>query len=185
MSEAKELIYTDPKQLSLDEMFQVARTYDTNSREFKEVFEIAVRMYPDDPVSNLNAANSALLNGDTAAARRYLAKAAEGPEKRLAEGVACCWRRIPSGPLPSSAPWPTTSGWEGRPGPTSSSWIYDRPPRRPRPEVCPQPFSEVCRRCQRRSAADVGGGLPRMSEAVSCGCHRRSPADVVGRLGEG
>lgn len=89
VSEARELIYSDPKQLSLDEMFQVARTYDTNSREFKEVFEIAVRMYPDDPVSNLNAANSALLNGDTAAARRYLAKAAEGPEKRLAEGVAC------------------------------------------------------------------------------------------------
>lgn len=87
--EAKELIYTDPKQLSLDEMFQVAQTCETGSREFKEVFEIAVRMYPDDPVSNLNAANSALLNGDTAAARRYLAKAAEGPEKRLAEGVAC------------------------------------------------------------------------------------------------
>lgn len=89
VEEAKQLIYSDPKQLSLDEMFRVARTYDTNSREFKEVFEIAVRMYPDDPVSNLNAANSALLNGDTAAARRYLAKAAEGPEKRLAEGVAC------------------------------------------------------------------------------------------------
>ena len=53
-----------------------------------EVFEIAVRMYPDDPVSNLNAANSALLNGDTAAAHRYLAKAQEGPERRLAEGVA-------------------------------------------------------------------------------------------------
>lgn len=87
--EAKELIYTDPKQLSLDEMFRVAQTCETGSREFKEVFEIAVRMYPDDPVSNLNAANSALLNGDTAAARRYLAKAAEGPEKRLAEGVAC------------------------------------------------------------------------------------------------
>ena len=88
VEEAKKLIYNDLKQLSLDEMFRVAQTYETGSAEFKEVFEIAVRMYPDDPVSNLNAANSALLNGDSAAARRYLAKAQEGPERRLAEGVA-------------------------------------------------------------------------------------------------
>lgn len=87
--EAKQLIYSDPKQLSLDEMFRVAQTYETGSPEFKEVFEIAVRMYPDDPVSNLNAANTALLNGDTAAARRYLAKTQDSPEKRLAEAVAC------------------------------------------------------------------------------------------------
>lgn len=89
VEESKSLIYQDPKQLSLEEMFQVAQTYESGSAEFKEVFEIAVRMYPDDPVSNLNAANTALLNGDTANARRYLAKAADGPEKRLAEGVAC------------------------------------------------------------------------------------------------
>ena len=89
VDESKSLIYKDPKQLSLEEMFQVAQTYESGSAEFKEVFEIAVRMYPDDPVSNLNAANTALLNGDTANARRYLAKAADGPEKRLAEGVAC------------------------------------------------------------------------------------------------
>ena len=88
VAEAKELIYTDPRQLSLEEMFQVARTYEAGSPEFNEVFEIAVRMYPDDPVSNLNAANTALRRGNPAAARRYLAKAADGPEKRLAEGVA-------------------------------------------------------------------------------------------------
>ncbi len=88
VEEARELIYTDPRQLSLDEMFQVAQTYEAGGAEFKEVFEIAVRMYPDDPVSNLNAANSALLDGKPADARRYLAKAKEGPEKRLAEAVA-------------------------------------------------------------------------------------------------
>lgn len=88
VEEAKELIYKDPKQLSLEEMFQVAQTYETGSPEFKEVFEIAVRMYPDDPVSNLNAANTALLNGNPADARRYLAKAPDTAQKRLAEGVA-------------------------------------------------------------------------------------------------
>ena len=85
VDEAKELIYTDPKQLSLNEMFQVAQTYEPGSDRFNEVFEIAVRMYPDDPVSNLNAALSAISTGRYDAARRYLAKAQDCPEKQLAE----------------------------------------------------------------------------------------------------
>lgn len=85
LEEAKELLYTDPRQLSLDEMYRVAQTYEAGSAEFNEVFEIAVRMYPDDPVSNLNAANTALRRKDLKAARHYLAKAAEGPQKRMAE----------------------------------------------------------------------------------------------------
>ena len=86
--EAREMLYKDPSQLSLEEMYRVAQTYEVGSESYNEVFEIAVRLYPDDPVSNLNAANTALLNRNATAARRYLAKAAEGPEKRLAEGVA-------------------------------------------------------------------------------------------------
>lgn len=85
LEEAKELLYTDPRQLSLDEMYRVAQTYEAGSAEFNEVFEIAVRMYPDDPVSNLNAANTALHRKDLKAARHYLTKAAEGPQKRMAE----------------------------------------------------------------------------------------------------
>ena len=85
VEEAKELIYTDPKQLSLDEMFRVAQTYEPGSDQYNEVFEIAVRMYPDDPVSNLNAANTAIGNKQLAQAKRYLSKAADSPEKQLAE----------------------------------------------------------------------------------------------------
>ena len=66
-------------------MYRVAQTYERGSDSFIQVFEIAVRIYPDDPVSNLNAANTALLRRDAAAARRYLQKAASGPEKTLAE----------------------------------------------------------------------------------------------------
>ena len=86
--EAKELLYSDPKQLSLNEMFQVAQTYEPGSDAFCEVFEIAVRMFPDDPVSNLNAANTALQLGRIDQARRYLAKAPDSPQKRLAGAVA-------------------------------------------------------------------------------------------------
>lgn len=86
--EAREMLYKDPSQLSLEEMYRVAQTYEVGSEPYNEVFEIAVRLYPDDPISNLNAANTALLNRNATAARRYLTKAAESPEKRLAEGVA-------------------------------------------------------------------------------------------------
>lgn len=85
VEEAREILYTDPKQLSLEEMYRVAQTCEPGSDEFNEVFEIAVRMYPDDPVSNLNAANTALMRQEPEVARRYLQKAAPGPQKELAE----------------------------------------------------------------------------------------------------
>ncbi|MDR1258215.1 MAG: DUF3868 domain-containing protein [Tannerellaceae bacterium] len=75
VNEAKEIIKTRPQQLSLNEMFMVANTYEEGSKEFEEVFETAVRVFPNDPVANLNAAASALLNKDTAKAERYLQKA--------------------------------------------------------------------------------------------------------------
>ena len=87
VQEAKELIYTDPKQLSLNEMFQVAQTYEPGSEKYNEIFEIAVRMYPNDPVSNLNAAITAIDSRRFDDARRYLAKAADVPEKKLAEAA--------------------------------------------------------------------------------------------------
>ena len=87
VDESKSLIYKDPKQLSLEEMFQVAQTCESGSPEFKEVFEIAVRMYPDDPVSNLNAAVTAIHANQPEKARRYLAKAADCPERQLAEAA--------------------------------------------------------------------------------------------------
>lgn len=54
------------------------------SEKYNEVFEIAVRMFPEDPVSNLNAANTAIQRGQLDQAERYLQKAAEGDEKQLA-----------------------------------------------------------------------------------------------------
>lgn len=85
VDEAKQIIQSDPSKLSLNEMFLVAETYETGSEPFNEVFEVAVRMYPDDPVSNLNAAISAINTHQLDKAKRYLAKANDCPEKQLAE----------------------------------------------------------------------------------------------------
>ena len=87
VAEAKELIYTDPRQLSLDEMFQVARTYEAGGPEFNEVFEIAVRMYPDNPVANLNVACTMIELGRYDRAEAYLRKAGNLPEAIHARGV--------------------------------------------------------------------------------------------------
>jgi outer membrane protein OmpA-like peptidoglycan-associated protein len=75
VEEAKQVIKTHPKQLSLNEMFLVANTYPEGSKEFMEVFETAVKIFPNDPVANLNAAASALLTKDLARAERYLQRA--------------------------------------------------------------------------------------------------------------
>ena len=85
VDEAKQIIQSDPSKLSLNEMFLMAETYETGSEPFNEVFEVAVRMYPDDPVSNLNAAISAINTRQIDKAKRYLAKANDCPEKQLAE----------------------------------------------------------------------------------------------------
>lgn len=74
------LLQTAPQKLSLDEIYLYAQTLDKDSKEFREVMEVAVRMFPNDEVANLNAASTAVSNGDLSAARRYLAKAGDRPE---------------------------------------------------------------------------------------------------------
>lgn len=87
VEEGREIIKTHPQQLSLGEMFAVANSYEIGSEEYNNVFELAVRMYSDDPVANLNAANIAMNKGDFTAANKYLAKAGNVPEAIHAKGV--------------------------------------------------------------------------------------------------
>ena len=74
VDEAKEFITKRPQQLSLNEMFLVAQTYQSGSSEFNEVFEVAVRMFPDDPTANINAAAIELRQGNWKQAEKYLLK---------------------------------------------------------------------------------------------------------------
>ena len=74
VDEAREIITKRPQQLSLNEMFQVAQSYESGSEEFNEVFEVAVRMFPDDPTANINAAAIELQQGNWKQAEKYLLK---------------------------------------------------------------------------------------------------------------
>lgn len=74
VEEGKNIIKTQPQYLSLNEMYLVANTYPKGSDDFINVFDIAVRMYPNDEVANLNAAAVALTKKDLPSARKYLEK---------------------------------------------------------------------------------------------------------------
>lgn len=85
--EIEEIMNTAPQKLSLDEFYLLAQTYDEGSEELDELFEIAVRMYPNDEVANLNAANSAMSKGDYERALRYLERAGDRAEVQYARGA--------------------------------------------------------------------------------------------------
>lgn len=87
VEEIRRIMRTQPQKLSLQELFLVAQACEPGSKEFDEVFDIAVRLYPSDPVANLNAANTALRHKNTFVARRYLAKAGDMPQAVYAQGV--------------------------------------------------------------------------------------------------
>lgn len=80
VEEAKQIMKTKPQQLSLNELFMVAQTYEVGSKDFNEVMELAVRMYPTDETANLNAAIIRLNNGDADAAKPYLDRAGDSKE---------------------------------------------------------------------------------------------------------
>lgn len=80
VEETKEIMFRNPKQVSLNEMFLVAQTLTPGSEEFNKVMDIAVNTFPDDATANLNAACAAISAGDYTKAESYLSKAGDSPE---------------------------------------------------------------------------------------------------------
>ena len=80
LEDARVILTENPRLLSLHELYMIANSYEPGSDEFNEVFEVAVRLFPSDPVANLNAAITAFNRRDIPAAERYLAKAGNHPQ---------------------------------------------------------------------------------------------------------
>lgn len=68
INEARERIKTNPKHLSLNEMYLVANSYPAGSKEFKETLAIAEKYFPNEPAALTNAAAADLEAGNAAAA---------------------------------------------------------------------------------------------------------------------
>ncbi len=77
VEEAKEVLKTNPKLLSLNEMFLVAQTFPAGSPEFKEVFDIASLLFPEEPIAIMNNATANLESGNTLGAIEDLNKIAD------------------------------------------------------------------------------------------------------------
>lgn len=87
LDEARKIIKERPQKLSLKEMYAVANSYQKGCKDYNEVFDIAVLMFPNDELANLNAANTALAQGDKAKAEKLLKKAGNRPEAVNARGA--------------------------------------------------------------------------------------------------
>ena len=89
IEESQVVFDTNPKNLSLEEMFRLALTYTPGSATYNKIFMTAVQLFPDNPTANLNAACIALIQKDTKTAAVFLEKAPPLPETTLAKGVLC------------------------------------------------------------------------------------------------
>ena len=87
VNEIKRVFAESPQKLSLEEFYILANEYGSDAQELNDIFETAVRMYPNDEVANLNAAISEMQNGDYKSATAHLKKAGSSPEAVYARGL--------------------------------------------------------------------------------------------------
>lgn len=87
VEDIKRVFAETPQKLSLEEFYVLAQQYDAGSRELNDIFETAVRLYPNDPIANLNAAISEMQNGDFSSAEPHLRKAGDSAEAVYARGL--------------------------------------------------------------------------------------------------
>lgn len=80
VEEAREIIKTNPRLLSLNEMYLVGQSYPAGSAEFKEVFDIATRHYPDIDIAILNSASADIEVGNMDAAIERMRKIVDNPK---------------------------------------------------------------------------------------------------------
>ena len=92
INEIRRVFAADPTRLRLVDFYTLANTYEEGSPEYFEVFETAAKVYPDDPVANLNAANIAMQRGEYDLAQSRLLKTGHTPEAEFARGVLAACR---------------------------------------------------------------------------------------------
>ena len=72
LEEARVIAGVNPRMLSLRELYTVAISYKNNPAQFYKVIDMSVKLYPANPIANLNAAAAAIERGNIQDAGRYL-----------------------------------------------------------------------------------------------------------------
>lgn len=86
-AQAKQRLATHPEQVSLNEMYLVARTYPAGSPEFNALFNEMLHLYPDNVFARNNLAAAALDSGNTEQARTCLESIRQAPEVQNNLGI--------------------------------------------------------------------------------------------------
>lgn len=81
------ILKTNPKLLSLNELYLLAEKYEPGSPEYDQVYLTAASMFPDNDVANLNAASSSMNQGNLQAAKMFLEKVKPSPEATYTRGI--------------------------------------------------------------------------------------------------
>lgn len=79
INEIRRVLKERPENLSLNEFFLAANSYKSGSKEYDNVWNTAVLYYPNNDIANLNAANSAMNEGDLKRARVLLKRVKGNP----------------------------------------------------------------------------------------------------------
>ena len=85
MTETDSVLEERPQDLSLQEIYDVARERNTDQTiqhrrtEYGKEYDVAVRYFPNDAVANINAASAALVRGDLEQARKCLENVTDDP----------------------------------------------------------------------------------------------------------
>lgn len=87
IAELKRIYASTPDRLRPVDFQRIAATYPVGSPEYDEVMMTAVKVWPNDDLANLNAANIAMSRDDLKAAARYMAKMGVSPEASYTRGV--------------------------------------------------------------------------------------------------
>ena len=88
VAEAKKLLNENPSQLTLEDIYLIALTFEKGSKEWNDIIIMAVQTYPQSPEARVNAANVAMANGDYAQAATYLQGLPETmPEAMNSRGI--------------------------------------------------------------------------------------------------
>ena len=88
IDKAKAQLNTNPKSLSLEDMYMVALTYQKGSKEFCDILLLAADTYPNSWQARINAANVAMDKGDYQKAEQYLSGIpANNPQAMNSRGI--------------------------------------------------------------------------------------------------
>ncbi|MDR0412203.1 MAG: DUF3868 domain-containing protein [Dysgonamonadaceae bacterium] len=93
VEKGKQLLKTKPEMVSVEEMYLIANTYEKGSEPFKEVFNIAGVVYPDDVTAAVNAAAVAIMDGNYEYAGKILEKQTDEPAAWNNLGIVCMYER--------------------------------------------------------------------------------------------